>query len=55
MKMNLSKLMEIMEDKGAWHTGVHGITKSWTRLRNLSGVTGLTSCPVSFIRDLIMS
>ena len=26
--MNLSKLWEIMEDRGAWHTAVHGVTKS---------------------------
>ena len=27
--MNLSKLCEIMEDRGAWHGAVHGVTKSW--------------------------
>ena len=26
--MNLSKLWEIVEDRGAWHTAVHGVTKS---------------------------
>ena len=30
MDMNLSKLQEIMKDKGAWHTVVHGVAKSWT-------------------------
>ena len=30
--MNLSKLWEIVEDKGAWHATVHGVTKSQTRL-----------------------
>ena len=30
MHMNLSKLMEIVEDRGAWHAAVHGVTKSWT-------------------------
>ena len=30
--MNLSKLWEIMEDRGAWRATVHGIAKSWTRL-----------------------
>ena len=29
MDMNLSKL-ETVEDRGAWHATVHGITKSWT-------------------------
>ena len=27
MNMNLSKLGEIVEDRGAWHTAVHGVTK----------------------------
>ena len=26
--MNLSKLPEIVEDREAWHTAVHGVTKS---------------------------
>ena len=32
MDMNLSKLCEIVEDRGAWHGAVHGVTKSWMRL-----------------------
>ena len=28
--MNLSKLQEIVEDRGAWHATVHGVTKSQT-------------------------
>ena len=32
--LNLSKLWEIMEDRGAWRGAVHGVTKSWTRLSN---------------------
>ena len=30
--MNLSKVREIMEDRGAWPAMVHGVAKSWTRL-----------------------
>ena len=30
MKMSLSKLWEIVKDREAWSTAVHGITKSWT-------------------------
>ena len=30
MDMNLSKLQEIVEDRGAWCAAVHGVTKSWT-------------------------
>ena len=32
MDMNLSKLWEILEDRGAWHAAVHRVTKSWTWL-----------------------
>ena len=31
-EMNLSKLQEIVEDRGAWCAAVHGVTKSWTQL-----------------------
>ena len=30
--MNLSKLGEIVKDRGAWCAAVHGVTKSRTRL-----------------------
>ena len=32
MDMNVSKLWEIVEDRGAWHTAVHGVAKSWRQL-----------------------
>ena len=34
MDMNLNKVGGIVEDRGAWHTTVYGVTKSWTRLRD---------------------
>ena len=32
MHMNLSKLQETVEDRGAWRVAVHGVVKSQTRL-----------------------
>ena len=34
MDMNLSKLWEMVKDRGACHPAVHGVKKSWTRLSN---------------------
>ena len=31
---NLSKLQETVKDRGAWYAAVHGVTKSWTWLRD---------------------
>ena len=32
--MSLSKLRETVKDREAWHAAVHGVTKSWTQLRD---------------------
>ena len=34
MDMSLSKLWEIVKNRGAWHDAVHGVTKSWTQISN---------------------
>ena len=30
MDMSLSKLQEIVKDRGVWCVAVHGVVKSWT-------------------------
>ena len=32
--ISLSKLWEVVKDRGAWRAAVHGVSKSWTRLSN---------------------
>ena len=32
MDMGLSKLQEMVKDREAWHTAVHGVAKSWRQL-----------------------
>ena len=32
LDVSLSELRELVMDREAWHTVVHGVAKSWTRL-----------------------
>ena len=43
MNMSLSKLRELVMDREAWQATVHGITKSWTRLSDLTELTDYCS------------
>ena len=42
--MSLSKLQELVKDREAWHTAVHGVTKSQTWLSDWTELTTLRSC-----------
>ena len=46
--MNLSKLREIVEDRGAWHAAVHGVAKSWTGLSDWKATTANKCCWLIF-------
>ena len=39
MDMSLSKLWEIVEDRGAWHATVYGVTQSWPWLSDWTTMT----------------
>ena len=34
MNMSLSELLELVMDREAWHAAIHGVTRSWTCLRD---------------------
>ena len=34
MNLSLNKLQEMAKDREAWSAAVHGVTESWTQLRN---------------------
>ena len=38
MDLSLSELRELVLDREVWHAAIHGVTKSWTRLRDWTEV-----------------
>ena len=48
MNMNLGKLQEMVRDREAWHTAVHGIAKNWTRLGDWITTTNVNISLMSF-------
>jgi len=34
MDLSLSELRELVMDREAWRAAIHGVTKSWTQLRD---------------------
>ena len=43
MNISLSKLWDLVMDRDTWHAAVHGVTKIWRRLSNLTELTGCQS------------
>ena len=51
MDVSLSELWEMVMDREVWHAAIHGVTKSWTRLRDFTSLrligTWENSCELS--------
>ena len=52
--MSLSKLHEIVKDRGAWHAAVHGVAKSRTRLSDLRTKCAYHVCTITYCITVCM-
>ena len=59
MDMNLSKLQEIVEDRGAWYAAVHGVAKNRTQLSDWATATAINydqdNLPGSYLSNSLCS
>ena len=51
MGMGLIKLWELVMDREVWHAAVHEVTKSWTRLSNLTELKNHTMTYFAYMKE----
>ena len=51
--MSLSKLWDILKDRGAWSAAVHGVTNSQTQLSDWTATTIIAHRPINYISKMM--